>query len=168
MLSVRRYRASDRQAVWDLHNLALRDAQAHGGNGPWDADLQTIEASYLGEGGEFLVGTIEQRVVAIGALRRLSPERATVTRMRVHPAHQRRGFGRRILNELERTATRLGYSSLVLDTTIEQTAAQAFYRAEGYRETGRGTLGRFDVIYFAKSPSTATMPPLDGMKLARC
>jgi ribosomal protein S18 acetylase RimI-like enzyme len=168
VLSVRRYRPGDRQTVWDLHNLALHDAQAHGGNGPWDADLQTIEASYLGEGGEFLVGTIDdQRVVAMGALRRLSPERAVLTRMRVHPTYQRRGFGRRILHELERTATRLGYSSLALDTTIEQTAAQALYRAEGYRETGRGRLGRFEVVYFAKSPLPQPSPPLDAMRLAR-
>jgi ribosomal protein S18 acetylase RimI-like enzyme len=113
------------------------------------------------------VGTIEQRVVAMGALRRLSPEPAAITRMRVHPAYQRRGFARRILHELERTSTGLGYRSLVLDTTTEQTAAQAFYRADGYRETGRGTLGRFDVIYFAKSPLSHPCPPLDGMKLAR-
>lgn len=150
MLSVRRYQPGDRQAVWDLHNLALHDARAHGGNGPWDADLRTIESRYLDGGGELLVGTIDQRVVAMGALRHLSSERAAITRMRVHPAFQRRGFARRILHELERAATRLGYSSLVLDTTVEQTAAQALYRAEGYRETGRGTLGRFEVIYFAK------------------
>jgi ribosomal protein S18 acetylase RimI-like enzyme len=148
---VRRYQPGDRQAVWDLHNLALHDAQAHGGNGPWDADLRAIESSYLDEGGEFLVGTIGRRVVAMGALRRVSVERAAITRTRVHPAFQRRGFARRILHELERTATRLGYSGLMLDTTVEQTAAQALYRAAGYRETGRGTLGRFEVIYFAKS-----------------
>jgi hypothetical protein len=35
--------------------------------------------------------------------------------------------------------------------TVEQIAAQALYRAEGYRETGRGRPGRFEVIYFAKS-----------------
>lgn len=34
MLSVRRYEPGDRQAVWDLHNLALHDAQVHGGNSP--------------------------------------------------------------------------------------------------------------------------------------
>jgi ribosomal protein S18 acetylase RimI-like enzyme len=151
VLSVRRYQPGDRQAVRDLHNLALHDARAHGGNGPWDADLRAIESSYLDEGGELLVGTIDQRIVAMGALRRASSERAAITRMRVHPAFQRRGFGRCMLHELERTATRLGYRSLALDTTVEQTAAQALYRAEGYRETGRGTLGRFDVIYFAKT-----------------
>jgi hypothetical protein len=39
----------------------------------------------------------------------------------------------------------------VLDTTVQQTAAQALYRGEGYGETGRGTLGRFEVISFAKT-----------------
>ena len=74
MLSVRRYQPGDRQAVRDLHNLALHDARAHGGNGPWDADLRAIESSYLDEGAELLVGTVNQRVVAMGALRRVSLE----------------------------------------------------------------------------------------------
>jgi ribosomal protein S18 acetylase RimI-like enzyme len=78
-----------------------------------------------------LVGAIDQRVVAMGALRRLTSARAAITRRRVHPAFQRRGYGRRVLHELERAAKRLSYRSLVLDTTVEQTAAQALYRAEG-------------------------------------
>ena len=151
VLSVRRYQPSDRQAVWDLHNLALHDAQAHGGNGPWDADLRAIESSYLDEGGEFLVGTIGRRVVAMGALRRGTVERAAITRMRVHPAFQRRGFARRIVHELERTATRLGCSGLVFDTTVEQTAAQALTGPRAIARPVRGKLSRLGVIYFAKS-----------------
>lgn len=152
MFTVRRYRPTDQQAVWDLHNLALEDARVHAGNGPWDQDLQAIETTYLEDRGEFLVGTIDDgRVVAMGALRRVSGDRAAITRMRVHPRFQRCGFGRRILGELESAAARLGYGMLVLDTTVQQTAAQALYRTEGYRETGRGMLGRFEILYFAKS-----------------
>jgi GNAT superfamily N-acetyltransferase len=100
--------------------LALEAARAHGGNGPQDANLRAIESSCLGAGGEFLVGTVDRRVVATGALRHVSEERAAVTRMRVHPAFPRRGFGRCILREPERAAAEFGYSSLVLDITSDR------------------------------------------------
>ena len=44
MMEVRRYRAGDHDAVWDLHNVALNEVGAHMGNGPWDDDLHHIEA----------------------------------------------------------------------------------------------------------------------------
>ena len=137
---VRRYREEDRQAVWELHNLALEQTEAHLGNGPWDDDLGAIAATYLEGGGEFLVGVEDARIVAMGALRPRDARRAEIRRMRVHPAVQRRGFGRRLLHQLEQRAAELGYRTLVLDTTMQQQAAQALYRSEGYEETGRGRL----------------------------
>ena len=68
-MQIRRYRCGDRGAVWRLHNLALRQVDAHPGNGQWDQDLHHIEAEYLAAGGEFLVGVIGERVVAMGALK---------------------------------------------------------------------------------------------------
>jgi hypothetical protein len=38
-MDIRRYRSSDRRAVWELHNVALRQIRAHPGNGQWDRDL---------------------------------------------------------------------------------------------------------------------------------
>ncbi len=72
MLTIRRYQPYDQQAVWSLHNLALDQVGAHGGNGPWDEDVRRVEATYLADGGEFLVGVLQGRVVAMGALRRRS------------------------------------------------------------------------------------------------
>jgi GNAT superfamily N-acetyltransferase len=150
VLTIRRYQAGDREAVWSLHNLALEEVGAHAGNGPWDEDVRRVEATYLGDGGEFLVGVLEGRVVAMGALRRRSAEVAEVKRMRVHPQVQRRGFGRAILVALERRARELGYVRLVLDTTTLQRAAIALYRDHGYVETGRATVAGFPTLLFAK------------------
>jgi GNAT superfamily N-acetyltransferase len=135
-----------------LHNLALEAAGAHGGNGPWDEDLHHVEEVYL-RGGEFLVGTLGTRIVAMGALKRLTDERAEIKRMRVHPDFWRRGFGRRILARLEKTARERGYRSLVLDTTTVQKAAQELYRGKGYVEAGRRHWGRFELILFEKQLS---------------
>lgn len=150
MLQLRRFAETDATAVWNLHNLALRQDGGHPGNGRWDVDLRSISSAYLDDGGEFLVGVLDRRVVAIGALRHLTDSAAEITRMRVHPGFQRRGFGRLVLERLEQRAGELGFTKLRLDTTVAQAAAQALYRSAGYREVGRGQNGGFDVIFFEK------------------
>jgi hypothetical protein len=65
--------------------LGLQQVGAYAGDGPWDNDLRDIEHIYLKNRGVFLVGVYEGRVVAMGALRKSSDERAEIKRMRVHP-----------------------------------------------------------------------------------
>jgi ribosomal protein S18 acetylase RimI-like enzyme len=149
-LHIRRYREADHDAVWALHNLALNQVGAHAGNGPWDDDLHHVSAEYLDSGGEFLVGVADARIVAMGALKRLGPDRAEVKRMRVHPDCQRRGFGQAILDGLQRRAAELGVRHLRLETTAGQVAAQGLYRANGFVEVGRTTFAGFDVLLFEK------------------
>src|SRR5689334_7308306 len=100
MLKIRLYEPLDHDEVWALHNLALWQVGAHAGNGPWDDDLHTIQQVYLDNGGEFLVGLMDERIVAMGAIRRITADTAEVKRMRVHPDCQRRGFGQQILAAL--------------------------------------------------------------------
>ena len=71
--------------------------------------------------------------------------------MRVHPDFQRRGFGRAILQRLESAASKLGYETLHLDTTVKQIAVQNLYVQSGYIEVSRTTLGGFDVILYEKN-----------------
>jgi ribosomal protein S18 acetylase RimI-like enzyme len=150
-LHIRRYRPTDYETVWRLHADALRAAGAHAGDGPWDDDLRQIEAVYLDNGGEFLVGVLHGRVVAMGALNKTSSKRAEIKRMRVSPAYQRNGFGQAILSALERRAVELGYAALHLDTTVQQRAAQGLYVKNGYREAGRSRTGRFESVFYEKS-----------------
>lgn len=147
---IRRYQSADRQAVWELHNLALLDVGAHGGNGPWDEDLHQIEEAYLAHRGEFLVGLVDGRIVAMGALRQIDERQGEIKRMRVLPEFQRRGLGQAILNALESRAGEIGYAVLRLDTTPVQAAAQALYTKNGYQEASRGRAGPFEMIYFEK------------------
>jgi GNAT superfamily N-acetyltransferase len=155
-LAVRRYAAGDHDDVVALHRLALEDVGA-AVPGPWNDDLDAIDDVYIRPGGEFLVGLLEGRIVAMGALRPDGIERAEIKRMRVHPDQQRRGFGRAILFSLEATAVRLDFQRLFLDTTTVQTGAIAFYQAHGYLQTATGTFDTFDVLTFEKElgdPST--------------
>jgi GNAT superfamily N-acetyltransferase len=148
---VRRFEASDARAVGRLHELALTEAGVHFGRGLWDQDLDGIEATYLDDGGEFLVGLSDGRLVGMGALRHVTNTVGDVKRMQVDPAFQRRGYARLILAGLENRARDLGYRELRLDTTIRQTAAQHLFASARYREVGRGQLAGIEVVYFAKS-----------------
>lgn len=149
-LHLRRFEDRDASAVYELHNLEPNEPGANLGGGSPTADLHSIPATYFGDGGEFLVGVYDGRVVAMGALRHVTDSVGEVRRMRVHPAFQRRGFARLILSCLEDRARELRYSRLRLDTAVVRTAAQRLYQSAGYREVGRGQLAGTEVVYYEK------------------
>lgn len=95
-MEIRRYQQADRDAVWALHKMALHNAGVDLGAGPWDDDLAQIEQVYLNPRGEFLIGEISGRIVAMGALRATTETRGEIKRMRVHPDFQHRGLGQMI------------------------------------------------------------------------
>ncbi len=117
-----------------------------------------LKPSYLDNGGEFLVGTLQDRVVAMGALRRTDPDRAEIKRMRVHADFQRHGFGQAIYAALEKRARELGYSVLHLDTAVVLVGAQHFYTKNGFKEVRRGKLADFDCIFYEKQLSSGGKP----------
>jgi ribosomal protein S18 acetylase RimI-like enzyme len=139
MFILRRYTSADQEAVEHLHVFAIQQAGAYLGRGPWDDDVYAIEEVYLKKQGEFLIGECDGLFVAMGALKRTSPQRAEIKRMRVHPEYQRRGYGQLMLDELEARARALGYQILHLDTSILQIPAQRLYEKNGFHEVGRDT-----------------------------
>lgn len=149
-LLVRSFDDKDSDAVWELHNLALASTDAHVGNGPWDDDVRDPRSNYLERGGEFLVGFIANDLMAMGAYTPLDSRTVEIRRMRVSPGVQRKGFGTKILVELEASARRKRYVTARLDTTREQIAAQKLYLANGYQIVGKGRAGRFETIIFEK------------------
>ncbi len=152
-MRIRGYQGSDEAAVLALHVHAMEHAGAYL-PGPWDEDLGVIDKVY----DEFLVGYAGEQLVAMGGLRRLREALGEIKRMRVHPDHQRQGFGQAILDKLEACAQRLGVHELVLDATAAQTAARAFYRKNGYSETRREEHGSFVLVFFHKHLDESTAP----------
>lgn len=153
-MNIRQYRTTDEQSVWNLHNLALEGTGAHAGNGPWDADLKNIEEVYISSGGDFLVGELDEMVIAIGALKKSDFQRVELKRMRVHPSHQRSGYGQMMLNALEDRAVTLGFRLVHLDTTTIQVAAQKLYEKNGYRKTGKDRFGAYEILLYEKELPT--------------
>ncbi|QSW99314.1 GNAT family N-acetyltransferase [Haloterrigena alkaliphila] len=166
-LRVRRVRPADTDRIQDLHETAMRDVGAYVEDGP-DDDLEAVTETYLESDGEFLVGEREDRIVAMGAFRPveetdyvtdfvsdLPASTVELTRMRVDPDHQRRGYGRRIAAELEGRARDRGYTDIVLDTMATQTAARELYETLGYEEATRERIDGFDepfdLLFYRKS-----------------
>ena len=149
----RRVQPDDVTSVRELHELALRHA---GGfiESPvaqmWDSDLDHIAEVYFERGGEFLVGVVGTRIVAMGALRVEEGGRAEVKRMRVHPEYQGRGIGRQLLQLLEARARECGVAFLTLDTTTAQVAARSLYVSAGYEETHRAHRAGLEFIFMKK------------------
>lgn len=139
-LEIRRYDPEDAKRVWEIHERALRaspvefveDAAA-------DDDLDRISEEYLDTGGEFLVGLIDEEIVAVGGFKRHNENTAELRRMRVHPDHQRQGYGGRLLDELEARLRERGFDRVSLETNSRLLAAQRLYETHGLEEIHRET-----------------------------
>jgi GNAT superfamily N-acetyltransferase len=115
-----------------------------------EADLLAIEA-YLAGGGEFLLGLMGERLVAMGGFKRLSAVSAELRRMRIAPDLQGKGCGTQLLRELERRAFQSGIRTLCLETAKRRPLTLAFYRKHGYQEKGCGFYGAVETVQFSKT-----------------
>lgn len=84
--------------------------------------------------GTFLVGTIDGRPVACGALKLVSPEVGYIKRMWVDGSLRGLGLGRRLLTALEDAAADLGCTTVQLETNRTLKEAIQLYRSAGYDE----------------------------------
>jgi GNAT superfamily N-acetyltransferase len=144
---------------------------------PGTEDLRAVEETYLDAGGEFLVGVLpaaddsapatgnapgvhDGLLVAMGGVlpneaghddERAVAGAAELHRMRVAPAYQREGYGRKLLYALERWAREAGFDPLLATTARTQPAAVEFYRREGYEAVGESTEAGYQLVHFEKS-----------------
>lgn len=165
-LLIRRYTTTDAEIVFRLHQECLAQVGVRPGDGVYyDHDFDRLEEIYLADRGEFLVGEMAGRVVAMGALRRIDAEVAEMVRLRVSPDRQGLGFGAAVVTALEERALELGYLTLRCDTTVKQPVAIALYRSFGWRELCRKDVAGVQTVYFEKRltqdsrPSTSCMTP---------
>ena len=149
-LKIRRYKESDYNDVRKLHILGLEQFKAYLG-GKWDKDLDDIEKIYLNNG-DFIVGEINKKIIAMGAFKEISGKKAEIKRIRVHPDYQRKGFGQIILSNLEKKAAKRGCKILQLDTTDKQIPAQKFFEKNGYIKTKTEMLKKYnlEIIFYEK------------------
>ena len=145
-----RYHDDYREPMLALHRSALVGIPLGMSQQEDEADLVAIEQVYL-RGGEFLLGFINERLVAMGGFKRLTDTSAELRRMRIERELQGRGYGTQLLRELERLAFKSGIRTLCLDAARRRPLTLEFYRKHGYQETGRGFYGEVETVQFSKT-----------------
>lgn len=146
-----RYQPEHREPMLALHRSAIVGFTLGMSQQDDEADLVAIEQVYLRDGGEFLIGFINERLAAMGGFKRLSDTSAELRRMRIEPELQGKGYGTQLLRELERIAFQSGIRALCLDTARRRPLTLEFYRKHGYQETGRGSYGEIETVQFTKT-----------------
>lgn len=90
-------------------------------------------AEFAAPDGALLIIQENGESIAGGAFRRYDATTAEFKRIWTATAHRRRGLGKLVLAELEKTATAQGYAAVYLTTGPRQPEAKALYLATGYR-----------------------------------
>jgi len=145
-----RYRAEYQEPMLALHRSAIEGFSLGMSQQEDEADLVAVEEVYLRRRGEFLLGFIGERLVAMGGFKWLSAGLAELRRMRIARDLQGRGYGTLMLRELERRAYQSGVHSLFLHTARRRPLTLAFYRKHGYQETGQSFYGAVETVQFSK------------------
>lgn len=151
MIQVRRYSTADHDHVWRVHLLCISEAGVEPTHKHYH-DIFHIEEQYMQNGGEFLVGTDHHgNILAMGGLKRLDDNTAEIKRLRVHPSHQKKGYGQLLLSKLETCAAEFGFQQIYLDALSNQHGAHKLFQKKGYAEKGPAIIDGFNVIVFEKS-----------------
>lgn len=145
-----RYRPEFQAAMLSLHRSALEGFVLGITQQQDEADLMALEDTYLHSRGEFLLGFLNDQLVAMGGFKRLSDEVAELKRMRIARELQGKGYGTLLLRELERRASESGVRTLCLDAARRRPLTLEFYRKHGYEECGQGFYGVVEMVQFRK------------------
>ncbi|MFD7866021.1 GNAT family N-acetyltransferase [Streptomyces sp. NPDC059783] len=108
-----------------------------------DHPADTPAQHFAAPNGQFLLmrdtgGT----AIGCGGWRRMDARTAEIKRMYVHPLHRGQSLGRQILHHLEEGAKLSGFGFVQLETGVDNTAALALYRSQGYEPITSYRAGR--------------------------
>lgn len=150
-MQLTRYQHEHQEQMLALHRSAIAGFALGMSQQDDETDLMAIERTYLVTGGEFLIGFLDKRLVAMGGFKRLSENSAKLRRMRIERDLQGKGYGTQLLHKLEWMAFQTGVRKLCLDTARRRPLTLEFYRKHGYKETGRGFYGEVETVQFNKT-----------------
>jgi GNAT superfamily N-acetyltransferase len=156
-LTIRPFRPDDKAALLALNAYGLKAAGIAVADDYYRGeDFDNLENTYTAAaGGCMLVGEQDGKIVAMGGIRRVDESTCELLRMRVYPDYQGRGYGRTILELLEREASRLGYRRVTLLTGESQHPAIDLYVRHGYRTTLREVLAGMPSLHMSKDLAVA-------------
>ena len=123
-IEIRSFRPGDTEdvvALWERCGLTR----------PWNDPRKDIARKLKVDAELFLVGVIEDAIVA-SAMGGYEGHRGWVNYLAVEPAWQRRGFGARMMAEIENALRTRGCAKINIQIRRSNSAATAFYAALGF------------------------------------
>lgn len=108
---------------------------------PWNDPRKDIARKLQVQPELFLVGLVQGDLVA-SVMAGYEGHRGWVNYLAVAPEHRRKGFGRILMEEVERRLLERGCPKLNMQVRSSNTAAMAFYRRLGYVPDEAVALGK--------------------------
>ena len=152
--------AEDAEAIASLRNAVARDLTTRYGKGRGSRNVSSRGVLYDMRRSSVYVARNESAVIATLTLGTRKPwaidktyfsacaKPLYLTSMAVAPGVQRRGIGRRCLEEAKRIARAWPGDMIRLDALAAESGAGEFYRKCGFREVGRASYRNVPLIYF--------------------
>lgn len=136
-IAIRQWQDTNFDAAVTLNREAEEHIDMASETGDWAQDMEGVTGTFMGSGGDFLLGFQGEQLVVMGGYKRLSETVAEVKRMRVTPELQGKGIGYWFLDLLEGRMVEAGITDAEVSTTSEQEGAIHLYKGAGYTEVGR-------------------------------
>ncbi len=133
-LRIRAYRESDQGAAVALwRECALVR--------PWNDPVKDIHRKLRVQRDLFLVGTVDRRLVA-SVMAGYEGHRGWINYLAVATEYRGRGFGRRLMDEVEARLLAIGCPKINLQIRRSNTEAVEFYRSLGFTEDDSLSMGK--------------------------
>jgi ribosomal protein S18 acetylase RimI-like enzyme len=133
-MEIRPFRPGDKESVvqlWTDCGLIV----------PWNDPYRDIQRKLKVQAEMFLVACSDGQVIA-SVMAGYDGHRGWINYLAVHPRYQRKGIGRRLMDEAEVLLREAGCPKINLQVRTNNTAVIAFYKAIGFKQD--------DVVSFGK------------------
>jgi GNAT superfamily N-acetyltransferase len=99
----------------------------------FEEELASLPGKYSPPKGRLLLASLDSQPAGCAALREIDAIACEMKRMFVYPQFQGKGVGRTLAEKLIHEARKIGYASMLLDTSFRQIEAQGLYRSLGFK-----------------------------------
>ena len=113
------------------------------------ADIDNIPEAYLTDkNSHFWVAEYDGKLVGMVGVARESKNRAEIRRLRVEPSFVGQGIAMKLMEEALTFCRHHGYLKVVLDTSLEQTAATEIFDRSAFQHNRTKTVGGKELLEF--------------------